>query len=486
MYKLVPRFLLGLSLGTLALVGAVGCHREEPATAAAADNSGIDPADANMAPVDNSQPQSAAAPAQGRVLGVRSQAQPQQSAESYAPQAAPQQAAPPPPDQNQAYQDAQAYDQLDAEGQPQPVEYANEPPPALPEYDQPEAPAPNYLWTPGYWGWAPAGYYWIPGAWCAPPYYGALWTPGYWSWYRNRWGFFRGYWGLHIGFYGGINYGFGYTGYGYYGGYWNGNNFYYNRAVNRINVINITHVYNRTVIVNNTSRVAYNGGRGGLTVRPRPAEIAAFRGPRTPPMTTQLQNQREAAQNRQQFYNVNKGRPAMVAAPRPIAAQPGIARPNPDRRPGEIDRPSQPEIRPGQANNRPQIQPVRPGQPEVRPGQPEVRPSQPEARPVYSDNRPGQPQVRPVQPQTRPVQPQQPQVRPVQPQVRPVEPRPEPQPQVRPVQPQQPKPQPRPQTMERPAPQSRPAPQPQSRPAPQPQERPQPREASRPQEQKPR
>src|SRR5271168_3890207 len=379
MHKFVPRFLLGLSLGILTLVGATGCNRESDA-APAADNSGPDPADANMAPVDNSQPQPtvAPAPAQGQVLGVRSQAQPQQSAEQYAP---PQAAPPPPTDQtqDQAYQDAQAYDQLDEEGQSQPVEYADQPPPPLPVYEQPVAPAPNYIWTPGYWYWAPAGYYWIPGAWCAPPYYGALWTPGYWGFYHGRYGFHRGFWGLHIGFYGGINYGFGYTGVGYHGGYWNGNNFYYNRSVNRVNV-NITHVYNRTVVVNNSTRVAYNGGHGGVAVRPQPAEAAAMRGPRTPPMTTQLQNQREAAQNHQQFYNVNKGRPAVVAAPRPIAAQHGIARPTPGTTP--------------------------------------TRPGQPQTRPVQLENRPGQPEVRPVQPENRPVQ-QQPQVRPVQPQPQP-------------------------------------------------------------------
>src|ERR1700753_343505 len=155
MHNLVPRFLLGLSLGALTLVGAAGCHREEPSATNVADNSGPDPADANLAPVDNSQPQSTAAPAPARVLGIRSQAQPQQNAELYAQvppqQPAPQQTAPPPPDQDQAYQDAQAYEHLDADGQPQPVEYADQPPPELPEYEQPEAPGPNYIWTPGYW-----------------------------------------------------------------------------------------------------------------------------------------------------------------------------------------------------------------------------------------------------------------------------------------------------------------------------------------------
>ena len=298
-----PRLFLGLSLGFLTLVGAAGCHRDPnyAEAASAPNNSGPDPADANMAPVANNQPLPAAAPApKSAVLGIRAQAQPQQSAEQYPPQQyppqqyPPQETAPPPPDQDQAYQDAQTAEQLDQEGETPPVEYADQPPPPLPVYEQPEAPAPNYIWTPGYWYWGPAGYYWIPGAWCAPPYYGALWTPGYWGWYHSRWGFHRGFWGPHIGFYGGINYGFGYTGVGYYGGYWRGNNFYYNRAVNRVNV-NITNVYNRTVVVNNNTRIAYNGGRGGIADRPRPAEIEAMRGPRIPPMSTQIQHQREAA-----------------------------------------------------------------------------------------------------------------------------------------------------------------------------------------------
>ena len=124
-------------------------------------------------------------------------------------------------------------------------------PPALPVYVQPAIPgagyiwAPGYwayadggyywvpgtwvlapyvgaLWTPGYWGWAPVGFYWVPGVWCAAPYYGALWTPGYWGFYQNRYRLYPGFWGSYVGFYGGINYGFGYYGSGYRGGYWDG------------------------------------------------------------------------------------------------------------------------------------------------------------------------------------------------------------------------------------------------------------------------
>ena len=64
---------------------------------------------------------------------------------------------------------------------------------------------------------------------------------------------FTGYWGPQVGFYGGINYGFGYIGVGYFGGYWNDGAFNYNRAVNNISTTNITNVYNKTVVNNITS-----------------------------------------------------------------------------------------------------------------------------------------------------------------------------------------------------------------------------------------
>ncbi len=40
--------------------------------------------------------------------------------------------------------------------------------------------------------------------------------------------FHAGYWGPHVGFYGGVNYGFGYSGSGFYGGRWEGGHFAYN------------------------------------------------------------------------------------------------------------------------------------------------------------------------------------------------------------------------------------------------------------------
>src|ERR1700722_11817073 len=110
-------------------------------------------------------------------------------------------------------------------------------PPAMPDYEQPECPSDGYLWQPGYWAYSPYrnDYYWVPGAWVAPPNSGVLWTPPY-SWYEcSRFFFHVGYWGDHVGFYGGINYGYGYGGHGYYGGEWRGGRFNYNTAVVRVN-----------------------------------------------------------------------------------------------------------------------------------------------------------------------------------------------------------------------------------------------------------
>lgn len=92
-------------------------------------------------------------------------------------------------------------------------------PPVLPVYTQPPCPMDGYLWMPGYWAWSPAGYYWVPGTWVLPPRPGLLWTPGYWGFGGGAYIWHAGYWGPHVGFYGGVNYGFGYVGFGFQGGY---------------------------------------------------------------------------------------------------------------------------------------------------------------------------------------------------------------------------------------------------------------------------
>jgi hypothetical protein len=266
---------------------------------------------------------------------------------------------------------------------------APQPPPALPEYDQPPAPGDDYLWTPGYWGYASAGYYWVPGVWVQAPYQGALWTPGYWGWTGGHYGFFRGYWGPHIGFYGGLNYGFGYVGIGYQGGYWNSGHFYYNRAVNNINVTVIHNVYERKVIVNNNIRVSFNGGPGGIQARPRPTELAALREPHAPPMTTQVQIQHAASMNHANFVSVNHGRPAEAVIAKPVMADrnvhpvaPPAARIEPNRPETAHPEPARPE---GKRSNAPPERKGEPNHPAMERPAPRVEPHpQPEvkAKPV--------------------------------------------------------------------------------------------------------
>ena len=189
-------------------------------------------------------------------------------------------------------------------------------PPPLPVYAQPICPGPGYIWTPGYWAWDDDdGYYWVPGTWVVAPV-GMLWTPGWWGWEGGFYRWHGGYWGPHVGFYGGINYGYGYTGNGFYGGEWRHDRFYYNRSVNNVSVTNVTNVYNRTVIVND-NRVAYNGGNGGVHMRPSPQQESYMRQAHTSELPMQREHERAAMTNRQNFARENHGRPAVAATARP-------------------------------------------------------------------------------------------------------------------------------------------------------------------------
>jgi hypothetical protein len=192
-------------------------------------------------------------------------------------------------------------------------------PPALPVYEQPICPGPGYLWTPGYWAWSDDdGYYWVPGTWVEAPEPGFLWTPGYWGWNDGVYLWNAGYWGPQVGFYGGINYGFGYGGEGFYGGEWREGRFFYNTAVTRVDTVRITNVYvNRTVIVHNESHVAFNGGPGGVRVRPTPQQVAYAHESHHAPVAAQLQHEHAASQNRALFASQNHGRPAVAATARP-------------------------------------------------------------------------------------------------------------------------------------------------------------------------
>jgi len=196
-------------------------------------------------------------------------------------------------------------------------------PPPLPVYEQPLCPGEDYIWTPGYWAYDYDynDYYWVPGTWVLAPEPGFFWTPGYWGWEREAFIFHEGYWGPHVGFYGGINYGYGYFGDGYEGGRWDRGHFFYNRSVNNVNVTVIHNVYNTTVINKTTviNRISYNGGNGGINVRPRPEEEIAERDRHIAPVAVQTQHIQEARSDPHQRAATNHGRPDVAATPRPAA-----------------------------------------------------------------------------------------------------------------------------------------------------------------------
>jgi hypothetical protein len=227
------------------------------------------------------------------------------------------QGAPQPPPQSQSYGDNgygdNGYD-------------VDTPPPAIPDYEPPPVPDPNYIWTPGYWAWGPGGYYWVPGTWVPAPQPGLVWTPGYWAYQNGYYGWNNGYWAPTVGYYGGVYYGGGYYGHGYGGGRWSGNTYQYNTAVVRITVGIISAVYvDRAVIVTSPARrVAYNGGPGGLATRPTQTELSVAHAKHVPPTSAQQQHVQVASQDRGLLATVNSGKPPVVSVAHPFtpAAKP--------------------------------------------------------------------------------------------------------------------------------------------------------------------
>ena len=194
----------------------------------------------------------------------------------------------------------------------------NTAPPPLPVYVQPSCPGVGYLWTPGYWAYGDGDYYWVPGTWVMAPQAGLLWTPGWWGWSGGVYAWHAGYWGPQVGFYGGIDYGFGYSGNGYGGGYWRGNNFYYNSSVNNVtNTTNITNIYNSPPPHGATSPVSFNGGQGGVRTQPTAAQVAQEHAQHVAPTAAQQQQERAASRNREMRASVNGGKPAIAATARP-------------------------------------------------------------------------------------------------------------------------------------------------------------------------
>ena len=313
------------------LLGVNACNQTQPAQVAQDPSQALaqtgDPANGNLAPAGQ-YPQSPPQQSYAQPSGAPQQSYDQQASPPQQPYTQP--ASPPPPQESSA-QPAPVYNNQNYNNQNYPADngydtasnqpplYADQPPPPIPEYSQPPCPGNDYLWTPGYWNYS-SGYYWVPGAWVIAPYIGALWTPPYWGFQSGRYFRHAGYWGPTIGFYGGINYGFGYTGRGLLRRLLESRSRgTYNRNVTNVNTNVVRNVYNyQAPVVNATRCVSYNGGRGGVNVRPTSAELAVLREPRVPPVPAQVEHVQQAAANRAQFAAVNRGRPQTLAAAVPL------------------------------------------------------------------------------------------------------------------------------------------------------------------------
>jgi hypothetical protein len=235
-------------------------------------------------------------------------------------------------------------------------------PPALPLYAQPPIPGDGYLWTPGYWAWDPASgdYIWVPGTWVLPPEYGLLWTPGYWAFTGGGYYWHRGYWGSHVGYYGGLNYGYGYTGSGYWGGRWDRGHFRYNSAVNNLPSGRVHDVYRAPVARRSAPAESFNGGNSHYRTPPTASERRFESTQHANPTPEQLDHEHRAIGMPEQRMGNNHGRPPTAATPRP----------------GGFGDPQVEHVR---AAPEMRAQPVRPG-PAMRPeGQPNAPRSEPHA-----------------------------------------------------------------------------------------------------------
>ncbi|MBV8147567.1 MAG: YXWGXW repeat-containing protein [Candidatus Eremiobacteraeota bacterium] len=207
------------------------------------------------------------------------------------------------------------------------------PPPELPVYNTiPPAPAPNYMWTPGYWAWGSYGYYWVPGTWVMAPQTGYYWTPGYWGYNNGYYGWNAGYWAPQVGYYGGINYGFGYYGNGFAGGMWQPSGFAYNTAVWPVNTSTVTNVYVNRTVINKTvivRRTAYNGGPGGIVAHPDARQLQVAHLHHIAMTPDQRAHVNAAAQDRRLLASVNHGHvdPTLATAPKPFHGKPAGAEP---------------------------------------------------------------------------------------------------------------------------------------------------------------
>ena len=136
--------------------------------------------------------------------------------------------------------------------------------------------------------------------------------------------FHEGYWGEHVGFYGGINYGYGYGGRGYEGGRWDNGHFFYNRSVNRVNETIIHNTYNTRIVENNTTRVSYNGGTGGIEARPTAQEETYNKERHVGRVAAQNEHIQQARSNPELRASNNQGKPPIAATAKPADFKSGV------------------------------------------------------------------------------------------------------------------------------------------------------------------
>ena len=225
-------------------------------------------------------------------------------------------------------------------------------PPPLPLYSQPPIPGDGYIWTPGYWAWDPASgdYIWVPGTWVRPPAVGLLWTPGYWAFGSGGYFWHRGYWGPRVGYYGGLNYGHGYNGNGYWGGRWDHDRFRYNTAVNNVPRGRVHEFYSAPVVQRPAPRDSFYGGPSHYRTPPTAYE-RRFQGARHgDPTPEQVEHEHRAIALPEQHMVRNHGAPPTAATPRPG----GFGEPGVERSRGEHEQHVGPPGRPAHAQGQPQ------------------------------------------------------------------------------------------------------------------------------------
>jgi hypothetical protein len=74
---------------------------------------------------------------------------------------------------------------------------------------------------------------------------------------------------------------------------------------------------NKTVIVNNNSHVAFNGGQGGVAARPTAQQEQYAHESHTPAVAAQTQHEQAARGNPQLRASVNQGKPPVAATAKP-------------------------------------------------------------------------------------------------------------------------------------------------------------------------